>query len=167
MSTELVENDQSSKTPTSFLEDLAESIEDKEISNFSNPHDSGIWVITFGVVLPALMLVSAIVTNHLQMALLLLKHPIESICEFALLILIPIANFVTWNSLIKNDCKRPIQRGLLNGMAIGTSALVFLISVSALILRYPTHSLDGTKHGVEVGIISIIFLQRNHEVFKP
>lgn len=158
MSTELVENDQSSKTPTSFLEDLAESIEDKELSNFSNPHDSGIWVITLGVVLPALMLVSALVTNHLQMALLLLKHPLESICEFVLLILIPIANFATWNSLIKNDFKRPIQRGLLNGMSIGTSALVFLVSVSALILRYPTHSLDGTKHGVEVGIISIIFL---------
>lgn len=158
MSTKLVDNDQSAKTPSSFLEDLAESIEEKEVSNFSNPHDSGIWIVTFGVVLPALLLVSALVTNHLQMALLLLKHPVESIFEFGLLIMIPAANLTTWNSLVKNDCKRPIMRGLLNGMAIGTSALGFLVSIVALILRYPTHSLDGTKHGAEVGVISIIFL---------
>ncbi|MCW5823021.1 MAG: hypothetical protein KIT34_09480 [Cyanobacteria bacterium TGS_CYA1] len=158
MSTPIVENEQSTKTPGSFLEDLAESIENKDSSNFSNPHDSGIWVVTLGVVLPGLLLVSALVTNHLQLALLLLKHPVESLCEFALLLLIPVANLITWNSLVKNDCKKAIQRGLLNGMAIGTSALTFFVSIAAVILRYPTHSLDGTKHAMEVGLIAIIFL---------
>jgi len=151
MSTDLIELDESKKSPNSFLEELAESIEDKN-------NKPSIWIITLGVVLPALMLVSALVTNHLQLTLLLLKHPIESVCEFALLMLVPIANFNTWNSLLKNNFKSPIKRGLLNGMAITTSAMVFLVSVAAVILRYPTHSLDGTRHGVAVGIISIVFL---------
>jgi hypothetical protein len=151
MSTDQIEVEESKKSPASFLDDLAESIEDKN----NNP---SIWIITLGVVLPALMMVSALVTNHLQLTLLLLKHPIESLCEFILLILVPVANFTTWNSLIRNNFKGPIKRGLLNGMAIATSSLVFLISAVAVLLRYPTHSLDGTKHSVEVGIISIVFL---------
>jgi len=147
-----------STTPSTLLEDLACSIEDKESSFYRPQGEPGIWVVTLGMILPALMIVSALLTNHLQLALLLLKHPIESLCEFALIILIPVANYTTWNSLLKNDCKHPIKRGLINGMAIATSALIFLVSTTAVFLRFPTHSLDGTKHGVEVGIIAIVFL---------
>lgn len=155
MNTNVVDVNDAREDPVVFLENLADNVEHlKPLEK----RGTSACVLALGVVLPSVMLLSFVVACHLQLTLLLLKHPLESICEFSLLLSIPITNWTIWNSLKYCDFKHPIKKGIFNGLSIGTASIISLVSIIAVILRYPTQSADGTRHGVEVAIISIVFL---------
>lgn len=155
MSTDVICVDDAKEEPAIFLDNLAENVPQNKLLE---KKETSVCILAFGVVLPAMMMISAVVVCHLQLTLLLLKHPLESLCEYFLLLSIPTTNWVLWNSLQRNNFKQPIKKGIFNGISIGSAAIVSLVSLSAVILRYPTQSADGTKHGAEVAIISVVFL---------
>ncbi len=118
----------------------------------------GAFIMGLGVVLPTLLIVSASVGLHERIVLLLLKQPIETLIEIALILTIPIANLDTWQAFSKSDYRASVRRGVLNGVAIGASAATFLVSIVAVLLRYPTVSSDGTRHGFEFFVIALVSL---------
>ncbi|MBX9691053.1 MAG: hypothetical protein K2Z81_01645, partial [Cyanobacteria bacterium] len=118
----------------------------------------GPFVMGLGVILPVMLIVSASIACHERIVLLLLKQPIETLVEMALVLTIPVANFDTWHALCKSDYRASMRRGVLNGVAIGASAFTFLLTIVAVLLHYPTVSSDGTRHGFEFFVISIVAL---------
>ncbi|MBX9666803.1 MAG: hypothetical protein K2X93_04255 [Candidatus Obscuribacterales bacterium] len=118
----------------------------------------GVFVMLLGVVLPGILIVSGTVACFDRIVLLLWKQPIETLVEMTLLGLIPIANCLTWNALCKNDCRYAIRRGALNGIGIGSSLIIGLITGIAAMLRFPTVSQSGVAHVTEFGLISALSL---------
>ncbi len=114
----------------------------------------GITVMLLGVILPGILIVSGAVACFDRIVLLLWKQPLETIAELTLLALIPISNFIVWNALCKNDCRHAIRRGILNGLALGSSSIIGLLTAVAAILRFPTISQSGIAHVTEFELIS-------------
>ena len=119
---------------------------------------TGIFVMAAGVILPAILICSYIYACHERLTLLILKHPLESLLEMLLIAAIPIGNYLIWSSLTKCDYRSQIKRGILNGLALGSSSLVATVCAVAVCLQYPTRALDGTSYSAEVMIIGGIFL---------
>lgn len=141
-----------------------ESFESQEDFGFKLKPDSlfhdwqGQSVMVFGVLLPALMIGCAAFTLYDRITLLLLKQPLETIVELALVLSVPAGNFIVWRALCKGDCRSTIKRGILNGVAAASAAIITLISGIAAALHYPTLSGDGTGHGAEFTLISLVSL---------
>ena len=57
----------------------------------------------FGVVLPALITSFGAMSAPKRISLLVLNHPVETICEIVLIASIPLINYLLWNSLCKNN----------------------------------------------------------------
>ena len=134
-----------------------ESLDEPQLKSIWNGW-TGVVVMTFGVVLPAVLLSSVGGACYDRITLLLLRSPIETLAQIILATMIPVTNLDVWNALCKSDCRGSIRRGVATGIAIGTSAVVFLTTIVAVILHYPTLSSDGTRHGLEFLIISSIAL---------
>lgn len=132
--------------------------------DFRDPKESvwagwqGIAVMLFGVIMPALIIVSGLVASYDRIVLLLWKQPVETVVEVALLLTVPFANLVVWNALCKNDCRHTVRRGILNGIAIGTTAVVSAITGIAAVLRFPTLSEAGVPHVFEFALICMLSL---------
>lgn len=143
--------------------DSRESAEFQEDFDFKLEPDSlfhdwqGLSVMAFGVILPALMIGCAAFTLYDRITLLLLKQPVETLVELALVLSVPAGNFIVWRALCKGDCRSTIKRGILNGVAAASAAIVALISGIAAALHYPTLSSNGTGHGAEFTFISLVY----------
>lgn len=117
----------------------------------------GIFVMLGGVILPGILIVGAFFSCYERVTLLILKHPLETIVEISLAMAIPIGNYIIWSNLVKCDYRAQIKRGLLSGVAFGSSAIITLVSLAAMVLRYPTISSDGTRHGATFFVICGVF----------
>ncbi|HEY9784654.1 MAG TPA: hypothetical protein V6D17_04565 [Candidatus Obscuribacterales bacterium] len=107
----------------------------------------GIAVMTFGVIAPGLLIAAASIACCERITKLILKHPLETLVECALVLLIPIANYAVWSAICKKDMRFAIRRGIMNGMAIGMSACVGAIATAAVILGYAaSDELTGNPH---------------------
>jgi hypothetical protein len=107
---------------------------------FTAPFE-GVFVITFGAILPGLALLAygafAIATVHdLNIA--------EEIGKFALLLVVPLFNFLCWSAIRKGYLVRPRVTGLMTGFALGLST-----SWTAIFLRtiFVGHSDSACKFG--------------------
>jgi hypothetical protein len=128
---------------------------DKFTRNFSSPIWQG-WdgavVMVGGVMLPALMLTVAGVVCFERICRLAFKHPIETLAECAFLVLIPIANYLTWHALAKNDYRKPLKTGIMNGAAIGTSAVTAVVVTASMFFGFPAEfGLIGLLSAVSCG----------------
>lgn len=92
----------------------------------------GIAVMVFGVVAPLLITVMSMASCPKRITLVLLNHPIETLIEIGLLLLIPIANYKIWSSLCRNDIRYSLGRGLLVGISLGTALLISAVSFAAI-----------------------------------
>lgn len=92
----------------------------------------GIAVMTFGVMAPLLITVMSMASCPKRITLVLLNHPVETLVEIALLLLIPIANYKVWSSLCRNDIRYSLGRGLLVGISLGTALLISALAFAAI-----------------------------------
>ncbi|HMO20339.1 MAG TPA: hypothetical protein PKC98_05160, partial [Candidatus Melainabacteria bacterium] len=145
------------ETESTFEESLHSFVERNAFIELFKTYQ-GIMVMFGGVILPGLLSLSYFYACHERMTLLILKHPIESVVELLLCIAIPISNYLVWASLVNCDYRSQIKKGILNGIALGSAALISLLAVVAVCLGYPTSSLDGTDHSGAAIIIGAIYL---------
>lgn len=92
----------------------------------------GIAVMTFGVVLPALILGGMCTAVPKRLTLILLNHPVETIVQLCLLALVPLTNFALWSALRKDDVIFSRRRGIALGSSLVTSLSICAVSLAAL-----------------------------------
>ncbi len=93
---------------------------------------SGRMVMSFGVVIPALMLSLFTAFCAKRLTLVLLNHPLETIAEVLLLLSIPYFNYQLWRALSTGKVKASLQKGVACGIALCSSVLMAFVSVASL-----------------------------------
>ena len=97
----------------------------------------GVTIMIAGVFLPAcLMAVSSVVCAE-RIVRVIFKHPVETLVEIALLLLIPIANYLAWSALCRKDSRHPVVLGLVNGLATMTAMVAAIVAASSTFFGYP------------------------------
>ena len=143
----------SGRRSDTFYDSFASPFQDKGL--FSTPEGMGVMV--FGVLLPGMLLGAAALACCDRITLMLLKHPLETIIQIVLAALVPIANYVIWKSLSRDDRRFAKRRGIMNGIAIGTASLIAVIGWAAVILHYPAvDESSGNPHPGAFTSIAVI-----------
>jgi hypothetical protein len=104
----------------------------KEFDTFAAPFE-GVFVITFGSVLPGVGLLAYGIYS-LSTAI----HPnvLEELGKMALLLVVPIFNWTVWKAVRKGYLIRPRLTGLMNGLALGLSASWTAIWIRSLFFAH-------------------------------
>ncbi|MCC7529774.1 MAG: hypothetical protein IT342_14720 [Candidatus Melainabacteria bacterium] len=101
----------------------------KEYTFFKAPFE-GVFVLTFGSILPGLGLLAYAVYS---LSTAVRPNVLEILGKLALLLVVPIFNFAVWSSVRRGYLVRPRYIGLMNGFALGLSASWTIIWLKALI----------------------------------
>lgn len=113
-------------------------------------------ILTFGALLPAGLMVCYALACSDRVAKMIVKHPVETLVECALLCLIPISTYLVWRAQRNDDGRFALRRGILNGLSIGTSATITGILAASLGLGYPVvDSHSGQSHA---GVFTVMML---------
>src|SRR3981189_2236180 len=78
----------------------------------------GLLITIFGIGLPALIIATTGIACLERICRLAFKHPVETLFECALVLLVPVANYITWSVISRKDSRKSVRTGLLNGTAI-------------------------------------------------
>jgi hypothetical protein len=92
----------------------------------------GIAVLLFGVCLPFWLLFCCLSSIPHRLSLVILNHPVETLTELALVILIPTINAVAWAALCKHKVKFCRLASLLLGAAAATGLVVAGASIAVM-----------------------------------
>jgi hypothetical protein len=111
-------------------------------------------VMAFGVVVPSLIFALFILMCMPRITLVCFDHPVETLAELLLVANIPIAIFIAWATLRKNNNGFSVVRGISLGSAIGASMIVCALSVCAAV----TMSGSDMQAAVLFGWMSIWWL---------
>lgn len=98
----------------------------------------GIAIVSFGIILPTLALSSLSVLLSRTGIEIMLRHPVEALCEYALACLIPIGNLVVWRRIRANNFANAIRLGLLNGVSIGSALMITALCAAANLMVFPS-----------------------------
>ncbi|MDX2106897.1 MAG: hypothetical protein SFY67_10890 [Candidatus Melainabacteria bacterium] len=117
----------------------------------------GIGVMSFGVVIPSLMIVLMSMTCYQRITLMLLNNPLETMLELLMVAIIPIAIFNCWKFYCKNNYRFNLLRGSLLGIAIASSFFCALISTAALFVGGADFAMNtGTEFSTGFGTICML-----------
>jgi hypothetical protein len=103
----------------------------KEFREFAAPFE-GIFVVTFGAILPGLGLLSYSVYALSSAAP---KSILEEMAKVALLLVVPVFNFAVWSAVRKGYLIRPRLIGLMNGLALGLSLSWTVIWIKTVLVH--------------------------------
>ncbi len=92
----------------------------------------GLCVMTFGVAIPAFLILLAILFASKRVTLVILEHPLESLAEILLVLSIPLTFNTVWSALCRKKYMFTLRRGVALGAAIGTSAVVAVVCATAV-----------------------------------
>lgn len=112
----------------------------KEFDAFAAPFE-GIFVLTLGVILPGISLLSY---GVFSIATAPQANILELVGKLLLLLVVPFFNFAVWRSVRKRYITHPRMVGLMNGLALGLSGCWALIWLASLLV---THSTPSCKLG--------------------
>lgn len=92
----------------------------------------GLAVGLFGMLIPAFLFASTILSTPKRITLVALHHPVETAIEFLLVLSIPLVNFLVWSAICKQRFN--LSRWLLMGLGagVGTSLFITGVSIAAL-----------------------------------
>jgi hypothetical protein len=117
-----------------------------------------LFVSLFGIVGPVLSMACWGATCLDRIILLLLKHPVEMVAELALLINIPLSNFLIMSAFSRKDLRHPLRNGIMIGTAIGISLVGLLFCITSVALGYPVLDNLGNSFGPVVVMVGLAFL---------
>lgn len=147
------QNAQRGRRADTFYDSFASPFQEQGM--FSTPEGMGVMLL--GVLLPGLLLAAASVACCERITLMLLKHPVETIIEIALAVMIPVGNLVIWKSLSRDDRRFAKRRGIMNGIAIGSASIIAALGWAAVILHYPAvDESSGNPHPGAFTSIAVI-----------
>lgn len=84
-----------------------------------------------GCILPTAAIGVLAMANLGMATEMVLRHPIETLVQYALAASIPTGNFIVWDRIKQKRFANVLRLGLLNGLATGTSALVLIATCAA------------------------------------
>jgi hypothetical protein len=112
---------------------------DEWIHELSVPKPKRIWhgadgllFTVFGILAPALMIFSTCASMPKRVTLVMLNHPLETALELLLILAIPVANFIAWSQLCKNNVRFPRGTSFLLGSGIASCAMIGGLCATAL-----------------------------------
>ncbi len=117
----------------------------------------GFTVMLFGVAFPFLCMLWTCLACPKRMTLVILNHPLETLLELTLILLVPFVNWRVWASASKGFIRYSFARGAIMGATIGTSLIVSAISFAGLL--FATKDLQeaiGTDFTTGFSIISLL-----------
>jgi hypothetical protein len=94
----------------------------------------GIAVMSFGVLLPLIMLFFGIASCPKRLTLVMINHPLESCAELIMLAVVPAINFLVWSTICKDSIRLTGRHGLLLGIAAGTALTIALTCLAGVIV---------------------------------
>jgi hypothetical protein len=109
-----------------------------------------------GVIAPVVLFLVCALACSERITMLILKHPVESLIEIALALLVPLANYKVLCAVTQKQLRHPIRNGLMIGTAMGVSALAAIVCFVANGLGYPTADKAGNSFSVLVTTISAV-----------
>lgn len=117
----------------------------------------GLAVMSFGVVVPSLMIVLMTMTCYQRITLMLLNNPLETMLELLMVAMIPLAIFNCWKFYCKNNYRFNVVRGALLGVAIASSASTAIVSTVALFVGSSEFEYNtGTEFSTGFGTIALL-----------
>lgn len=117
----------------------------------------GVAIMSFGVVIPSLLIVVMSMTCYQRITLMLLNNPLETILELLMVAMIPLAIFNCWKFYCKNNYRFNLLRGSLLGVAIAASCSSAIVSIAALCVGSSQFELNtGTEFSTGFGTIAML-----------
>lgn len=138
----------------SILMDREEEEKKRKDSNFTGA--LGTFVLVFGLLLPALAVSCATTMNIYSACGVLLRHWVESVMQFALLLSIPFGLAFAWTRVKNGDLRRTRLIGHVIGFAAGAALLTALITTSAGLMVYPTMDYTGQPRSGEMLVLAFV-----------
>lgn len=117
-----------------------------------------IFIITAGTALPGGLIIFTALSNLVLAVELVMRHPIETLLQYGLLLMIPLGNYLVWNRLLRKKLGNSRRLGLYNGAAIGGSSLVFIACAAAIYLGTPLIDSYNCSHANEAIIYAFAAL---------
>ncbi|PWT95311.1 MAG: hypothetical protein C5B53_11605 [Candidatus Melainabacteria bacterium] len=93
----------------------------------------GLAVMSFGVVVPILMMLFGIASCPKRLALVLINHPLETLAELVMVAAVPAINFGVWYTLCKDSIRLTGKHGLILGISAGTSLTIALTCLAGVV----------------------------------
>jgi len=93
---------------------------------------TGLSVMAVGVVIPCALMLMTVGSLPKRLTLVVLNHPLEALAEILLTASIPIANYIVWSAICKNNLKFSLARGISLGAAAGSSLMIAAICMAAI-----------------------------------
>ncbi len=119
----------------------------------------GMAAMLFGVAAPLLISLMTIASCPKRITLVLLNHPVETIIELALLLIIPLMNYKVWSSICKNDVRFSLRRGIALGAGIASALVIAGLSFAAIPAGYNEMAAQvGTDFSVGFFVMGLLAL---------
>jgi hypothetical protein len=122
---------------------------------------SDVFVLLGGVALPAITSIATALSFLNMSTEMVLRHPVETLAQYALVASIPLGNYLVWNRLRHQNFANVIRLGLLSGLPVGASALIAAVCLAASIMGIQSENGITTGHPLifnACGVIATISL---------
>jgi hypothetical protein len=103
----------------------------------------GIAITLFGILIPGAMFFLTCLSMPKRVTLVLLNHPIETILEMALVVAIPLINYIVWSALCANKIRFPRLSSLGLGVAAGSSLIITVLCLAGMFASNAQMVLDS------------------------
>ena len=122
-------------------------------------HSAGLFVMIAGVVIPTMIIGFVAALSYEGIWRMVLLHPIETLLESLLVLLVPYANYKCWHALVYRDHRKPVALGILNGIAFAVPLISLAVAVASFVMGYPLlDTVDNVDHRINVGAMGITSL---------
>ncbi|HEY9755831.1 MAG TPA: hypothetical protein V6C97_11760 [Oculatellaceae cyanobacterium] len=119
---------------------------------------NGLAVTIAGIFIPALLSFCSLTSIPKRLTLVLLNHPVETLIELFLILVIPLTNYLIWSSLCKGSYRFSLWRGLSLGSAIGSSLVVVGVCIAAVFAGQQLQSEIGTEFATGFIWIALLYM---------
>ncbi|MBI5173910.1 MAG: hypothetical protein HY986_13565 [Candidatus Melainabacteria bacterium] len=117
---------------------------------------SDIAILVAGTAVPGAAIAMVALNNLVMGTEMVLRHPLETLIQYGIVLTIPIGNYVVWQRLKQRNRANAIRTGLLNGLAAGASILVLAGCIAACALGYPAIDSNFINHQSEYAICAML-----------
>lgn len=134
---------------------------DRETAPSSKPESHfkgtlGTFILIFGLMLPALAISCTTTINIYSACGVLLRHWVESLVQFSLLLSIPFGLAFAWTRVKKGDLRRARLVGHVIGVSAGAALLTAIVTSAAGMMVYPTFDSSGLDHSAEMLTLAFV-----------
>lgn len=113
-------------------------------------------ILITGTALPGAAIAMVALNNLVMGTEMVLRHPLETLLQYAIVLTIPVGDYVVWSRLKHRKLGNALRTGILNGLAVGACSLVLAGSIAACALGYPAIDNYSISHQSEYAICAML-----------